>query len=363
MQRLCLFEEMPGGLLGGNGTASFLSKIYLGDRYLNLQSHVYEPSNPTLYRGLSFLKKVLLLPRSAHLTHATWKGISSGGENDLVVSYIGEGESYDFLKRLCFSKVIEEMTESCEIWTLKNNLGDISSGNILFVELNRLLQKFLPAGGYVTFPWIRQKVYLKDEFYKNRRRKIRDKYGRKARKFRYRFEIVRDASAIKKFYEDLLVPYINFRFGDTAHLRNLKEIQRIVKHGFLLQVYDQGKWIAGAACRRRRQEVTLFALGLISDFAYHLQRGALSSVYYFLFQWAEQNDIDTIDLLRSKADVNDGVFEHKRSWGAKVEKDIWPHTIIMIYTPRDIAIPSVLKGFLVWSGNEFIELSKAIERC
>jgi hypothetical protein len=174
---------------------------------------------------------------------------------------------------------------------------------------------------------------------------------------------VNDKSSGKKFYENLFVPYINFRFGDATHLRGYEEIQRVVKNGFILQVFDEGVLVAGAACRRRNNEITVFALGLISDFTYHLRRGAISSVYYFLFKWAEENDINTVDLLRSKPNVHDGVYEHKRLWGAKVEKDSWPHTFIRIFALEYIEIPPPIKGFLVWAGNEFIELEKAVKQC
>jgi hypothetical protein len=323
---------------------------------------VYEPSNPGLYRGLSLVKRTLLLPRSVHFIQTTLRGIACGENSDLTMSYIGEGESFEYLKKLCFSRILREDSRPCTIWKLKDRLGNRAAGNIAFVEVNRWLKKLIPHGGYDTFPWIRQRVYLKDESYQKRKSKIKAKYGRKARKFQYRFEIVNDSSSTKRFYEELLVPYVNFRFGDTTHVRNFKEIERVIKNGFLLQVFHQDEWIAGAACRRRKREITIFALGLISDFQYHLQRGALSSVYYFLFQWAEQNNIDTIDLLRSKADVNDGVYEHKRSWGATVEKDTWPHTVIRVFVPEAGDIPSKIKGFLVWTENGFVELQQAVTK-
>jgi len=284
------------------------------------------------------------------------------GNSDFILNYIGEGESLDYLKHLCFLRVREENTQSCKIWNLHNTIQNTSWGNILFVELNSLLKRYIPSGGYETFPWIRQKVYLNDDAYRNRKARINGKYGRKTKKYNYRFKILRDTSAAVRFYQELYAPYINFRFGDAAHLRRLEEMRRVVRKGFLLQVFDGGGWVAGAACRRRKEEVTLFALGLLSDFNYHLRRGALSSVYYFLFKWAEENDIHAIDLLRSKPNVNDGVYEYKRLWGATAEKDIWPHTSMKIFIQQRVDISPMLKGLLVWTGNGFLELDKAVKR-
>jgi hypothetical protein len=363
VQRLHLLTGVPGRLLVRNGNAKRLSEIRMGDKYLNLHVNVYEPSNPILYRTISVIKRIILLPRSFRPAHIVIRGTVSGGNSDLVLNYIGEGESLAYVKNWCFSKIIEEKTFPCKIWRLRKVIKNISSADIVLVELNSLLKTAVPAGGYETFPWIRQKVFLKDHIYGERKAKIESKYGRKARKYNYRFEIVNDTSSAKKFYQELFAPYINSRFGDVTHLRDLKEIQRVVKNGFILQVFDGETWIAGAACRRRKREVTVFALGLISDFSYHLQRGALSSAYYFLFKWAEDNGINTIDLLRSKPNVNDGVYEHKRFWGAIAEKDIWPHTCIRIFLPKGIELPSAIKGYLVRMGNGFIELEKAVNLC
>ena len=228
------------------------------------------------------------------------------------------------------------------------------------MELNGLLKGFVPAGGYDTLPWIRQKVHLTADLYRNRKAKIEGKYGRKVRKYHYRHRIVRDASAVQTFCEELYRPYITSRFGDAAHLRNSGEIRSVVRNGFLLQVFDDDVWVAGAACRRRKREITVFALGLRPDFSFYLRRGALSSLYYFLFTWAEENHMETIDLLRSRPHETDGVYEHKRSWGAAAENDIWPHTFLRIYASRHGALPPMTKGLLVWREDEFIALEKAV---
>jgi hypothetical protein len=138
----------------------------------------------------------------------------------------------------------------------------------------------------------------------------------------------------------------------------VREFRRTVKSGFLLKVFDGKQWISGAVCGVQGNSVTTLAFGLIPDYEYHLRRGALTAVYYFIFKWAEKNAVRTVDLLRSRPYTEDGVYEHKRRWGGRPEKDAWPHTAIWIFAPKRSNLSQGVGHHLVWDGKEFVELEK-----
>ena len=102
--------------------------------------------------------------------------------------------------------------------------------------------------------------------------------------------------------------------------------------------------------------MTLFAVGMVPDYRLHLQHGALTSIYLFLLQWAQRNGIESIDLLRSRPHGDDGVFNHKKAWGADIAEDGWAHTCIRIVLPEGCRLPACLKRQLVRSGEGFAEL-------
>jgi len=129
-----------------------------------------------------------------------------------------------------------------------------------------------------------------------------------------------------------------------------------VQSGFLLQVFDGRKWVSGAICQVRGKSVTVLAFGVHGQYFHLLKRGVLSSVYYFVFHWAEKTGVETVDLLRSRANAADGVYEHKRRWGALAERDPWPHTAIWIFVPDSAMIPPLLGNQLIWRGDRFVEL-------
>ncbi len=321
-----------------------------------------EPSNRLLYSVASLIKRIVFLPRSLRLNLVKFEGTAQDGMSDFSLNYIGEGESLGYLRNFYFSEIKKENISVIPIWWLRKKIRQLlSSDSFIFIEINRLLSFLIPVGGFLTFPWIRQRVCLDDKHYLQKKRAVEETYGRKVRKNNYRFQTTKDKSLVIKFYDELYVPYIKAKYKNISHLLSIEELQAAVKSGFLLQVFEADLWVSGAICKLKSKEIAALAFGLLPEYHYHLHRGALSSVYYFIFKWAEENSMQTVDLLGSRPHADDGVYEHKRRWGANPSKDIRPHTSIRIFASKQFEIPTILKKQLVWNGNKFIELQKLLE--
>lgn len=293
------------------------------------------------------------------LVRVDLEGTARGGADGFRLIYIGEGESLDYFRDFWFSSVSDEVSTTIPLRSLRGVVRELLSSTTPFVvETNRFLDFLVPAGGQLSFPWIRQKVFLGGKGYLERRRKIEDIYGRKVRKYKYTFKTVRDESAVVRFYNEFYVPYAKFRFKGTCYLRSVEEFQSAIGSGFLLQVFEGKRWVAGDICRLKNNELVALAIGLIPDYAYYLRRGALSAAYYFILKLAKENGIEKVDLMRSRPHSDDGVYNHKHKWGARPVKDSWPHTSIRIFVPDKSAAPEVLRNQLVWDGVAFVELGK-----
>ena len=96
------------------------------------------------------------------------KGIAKGEDSSLTLHYIGEGESLDYLKNLCFSSVSHERVISCNIWEIKEKIHNMP-GSIVLVETNRLLKSLLPDHGWNTFSRVRQIINLNGDFYNQKK--------------------------------------------------------------------------------------------------------------------------------------------------------------------------------------------------
>lgn len=319
--------------------------------------NLHEPVNEKAYMLASLAKRFALLPRSIRLTSLEIRGVIPG----MRFVYLGEGESLPY-----FRKILSATDEGCSatrvpLWRL---LGEIRRHSLpdtlLCLELNRLLWPIIPAGGLLTYPWIRQRVYLKSREVEKWRWNI-EKNGRRTRERNYRFHLANDRESVESFFEELYLPYISARYGDAVHLRSLGEIKRWVASGFLLKVFHEDIWVSGAVCRLQNGELTALALGHLPEERFPLTFGALSAVYYFMFQYAAEHSLDRLDLLRSKPHADDGVFRHKRYWGARAEVDTWPHTAIWFFPSEGLTVPRSLERLLVWSGTGFTELGEELD--
>jgi hypothetical protein len=318
-----------------------------------------EPWNQYLYAILGFAKRILLLGRSLNLNLIKLEGRTANGEDEFLLFYLGELETLAYLKSVFFSVVTDDVQDVFPFWELRKKLNRVSLSNaVTIVEINRILGILVPKGGFQTFPWIKQKAPVDSSMFERRKGKIEDVYGRKIRQYQYSFRITKDEEAAGKFYHEFYAPYVSSKYKDIASLRSIGEIQAAVRSGFLLQVFDQDQWVSGLVCDIKGKTVRAVAAGLMPDYQYHLKRGAASACEYFLFKWAQDNSIHTIDFLRSRPNLQDGVYEFKRKWGAYSEKDAWPHTSLWIFVPDGLDIPEIVKKQLVWHKEGFVELGR-----
>ncbi len=318
--------------------------------------YVAEPLGSALFVPASWFKRLLALHHSLSVRTAWLGGVDAAtgaaGERAL---YWGEGESLSFLHSLYGGQRRPGPHVS---WSKLGALAQADDRDfVLYAEVNRFCTWLLPRGGYSTQPWIRQRVPLSAGT-RFDSRAVEDVYGRRVRRYGYQATFCRNADAVVEFFHRMYRPYIEHRYGDQARLRRLRTLSVAQRSGFLLKIEERGEWVGGAVCRVRGGEVRLVALAVAPPFDDRLRRGALSAVYYFLIPWARQQGLHWVDMLRSRPHVQDGVYEHKRRFGAKPYADPWPHTTIRIYPPRAQSVKGIAGGFLVWTRSGFVPLAQ-----
>lgn len=280
------------------------------------------------------------------------------GTGPTRVRYLGDGESLSFLGAVHRGEV--RLTGRAGATRIGEWVQDARSQGLTYLELNRLLAPLVPRGGWVTFPWVRQVIDLGGPALAARWRSIEATYGRKVRQNRFCFRVERGRAVADEFYWEFYRPHIQVRYGGAAHLRTAAEVRSAVRRGFVLKVLEDDEWLAAAACRLRGGRVTTLAFGVRQGQEAALRRGALSAVYYFLLGWARERALSKVDLLRSRPHSEDGVFEHKRRFGAEAVRDMWPHTAIWVFPAEGQPLPAAAGGLLVWSGTQFCPLADSL---
>ncbi len=317
-------------------------------------------SQSIIKRVLSIGKYLALLYRSFSLQHVEITGFFHGESSQRTMVYIGEGESLSYFRELCFSTVAGQKESRCWISQLAGIQRSLPDSILVVVELNKLLSMMLEGSGYLGYPWVLQKVLIDSGEYLDRKAYILKKRGTRIRKRQYRYDTTTDESAILTFYNQFYKPYIQKRFKTLAHLRHIREFLIARKHGMLLRVFDRDQWVAGMICLRREREVVSLGSAVLVENRDHLKEGAMLAAYYYLFQWAEENHMESVNLLRSRPHCKDGVFRHKALWGAAAFRDPWPHTCYSIRLPAGQPVPGVLEKQLVWDGSGFVSLETAV---
>lgn len=299
---------------------------------------VAEPFGAVSLRIGGLVKRLIALPRCRRLLHAEL-GSSTGG-----AEYLGEGESLDWLEELYGGQARRHGHRAlgAAVADARRRVGN----RTLYLELNRLLGGLAPGGGFRTVPWVRQLIDLAT-ISRHRLQSIEGVYGRKVRHHGLVGAHGADRRTAEEFYDELYLPYIRSRYGESAHPRSRREVLAAIRHGFVLKVLHDGEWIAGGACRVTANTVSVVAYGARGATETALELGAVSAVNYFLLEWARERGLRWVDLLRSRPHEQDGVFEHKRRWGAEPVIDAWPHTALWVYPPSTGQLEPPSAGLLV----------------
>jgi hypothetical protein len=314
---------------------------------------LFEPAGGPLLTFAGLAKRILLLGRTRRLVLARIVA------PDADALYAGEGESLAWLARLHGARVEDDRPIA---WTRLRSLAE-QRERLFYLEVNRLLRPLLPAGGFFTLPWMRFAADIDGDTGRHGKKLVEATYGRKVRQQGFTSRLLKGPEAAETFHRDFYLPYVLWRFGGGVHPRGRREIGAAVRNGFVFQILQRELPVAAAACRIHRRSVTLVALGLAGDYADLLHRGALSAVYYELFRWARENRLGRVDLLRARPHAGDGVALHKARFGARPEKDPWPHALLAIYPPAGSSLPPAARDLLVEDPRgDLVRLADVAER-
>ena len=317
-----------------------------------------EPLQSRWRARLSWPKSVLLLYRSIRLCYCEFEFPGTAESPPLRGVYIGEGISLPYYLKLYRASVSQ--TQDIPAWRARAALSDaLSAFPIVLVEINRLLGFLLPSGGLRTDSWVQHETDLYGARYQERRRGIERGWGQKVRKHGYRFALSRSEQDLVAFYHQYYLPHMTDRHGETASIRSIDVLRKALRKGFLLQVWHNEEWISGiVADRAEKHRVTLLAAGLHPSQRQRMQEGALSAAYYFLFQWAVESGLRTVDLCGSRPNQMDGVFQHKTLWAAVPKHDHWHHTEVAFFLAGGVGLPESIKQQLITRGDGFISIGE-----
>lgn len=315
-----------------------------------------EPANRLFYLLLSYLKRPLLLYKSFNLQQRVYVKEGNDGLPDSRIVYIGNMENLDWLEDSMLGGARLSDCRSISLAHCRREVRKWAGRAIVAVDINRMLTAFLPSGGHTSYPWIRQVVYLDSNDYLIRQKNLMSEFGRIMRQQGYSTRMTSAPEDVIFFYENLYLPFVRYRFGNSARPRSLSELQKTVKKGLIIQVFHQDEWVAGDIFRICGNEIQALASGLLPDYRQASRRRARTVLYPILFEWASVKGYRKINLLRSRANLEDGVFSSKAHRGATPEIDSWPHSALQIYAQPGLELPLAWESQLVRKAGKLVPL-------
>ena len=175
---------------------------------------------------------------------------------------------------------------------------------------------------FKTQEWVRQSLPLSssaDVTNERLDRKLRET-GRRIKKEGFDCRISTDLDDFDSFYYDMYMPTAQKQFGDLANIEPYEELKStfLNDRGILIFVTENGSPVAGSLRLFQDKALVGYRLGVLHGDQDYIKRGAESAIHYFTIRFAFENSRDLVDMLGSRPFLEDGVYRHKREWGAEV---------------------------------------------
>lgn len=158
---------------------------------------------------------------------------------------------------------------------------------------------------------------IRSRFSNNKRRianKFADRYG-------LQYRISNDLADFDLFYHRMFVPHIRKRFGALAEIDAYDEMKEHFHKGHLVLITKGETAVAGALSLVENGTLLFRRTGVLDGDESHIEGGAQTALYYFQLKYASDNHLRSVDAMLSDPFLNDGVYQHKREWGARVLPD------------------------------------------
>lgn len=132
------------------------------------------------------------------------------------------------------------------------------------------------------------------------------------------YRISHDLQEFDHFYHRMFVPHIQKRYGDLSDIESYEEMKEFFLRGLLLFVTKGNEAVAGALCLVQDGTLVFRRAGVLDGDETHIKVGAQTALYYFQIRYAMDQHLHAVDTMASVSLLNDGVYLHKRGWGAAV---------------------------------------------
>jgi hypothetical protein len=201
---------------------------------------------------------------------------------------------------------------------------------------------FAQLPGFKTQEWVTQIIDLDDNLHlrNHRVRKTYHDAERMIRKYNISSRVSRDLKDFEIFYYRMYLPLMEKQFGELFNREPYEDMQRIFQAGHLMQILQGDEVVACSLLFVKGDTLFGRRMGVLDARDDLIKKGIQSPIYYFGIHYAIEHDLKKHHVMTSRPFLSDGVYAHKRSWGATVypfdESETWVYFLVPSKTEKTV---------------------------
>ena len=243
-----------------------------------------------------------------------------GVDGDLTALFVNARPVQARLESLLFrSEPARRLVGQIPFWRL-HEIDAWPSGDIIVANGNKHLIRRLPRANALVLPdFVHHYLDVSGGWNAVRGRIHRGLLTtelRRAQKYGYGIEISHDDQDFDEFYREMYLPTTRSRHGGLSGPMPRGQAHRYFRHGLLLRITRDGRWVAGAVCQIEGDALVGHVLGVRDGDPRLIKEGVVYALYYEHMRWANEHGFRTIDLGEAETYLAWGLFQYKRRWGS-----------------------------------------------
>jgi len=196
------------------------------------------------------------------------------------------------------------------------------------IETSWFFSRFLHDNGFFTSPRIDFVLDINDSL-ENIQKRMAEGKRRRIRKLvkdGFTFEITKDPVKVKSFYNEIYLPHMLKRHGESAIPISFSEYTQLLLSGYLMLIKKGPEYVSGNLLLSQGNGLRTFITG-VKNVDSELTGGSLAAYYYAIVNGI-QKGCAIMDFGETSSFMLDGNFQYKRELGAHVRPVTGPSAYV-----------------------------------
>ena len=274
------------------------------------------------------------------------------GSEQLQLAYLGmnAARARCWGKRVGGDNVIESRGKRIWIWNIESYLRRSNPDcQLVMVETCKLTEALLfHKPGFKLPMWIQLALDSSKSLKELNKASYRleGELPRLIRKHKLGYELSNDAADVDVFIDQMHLPFIGGRHGDSAFYSSRENIHKVFTKSDLIYITQDGNRIAGVMLHYENGMATLRYSGVKDNRPEYYRSGCVGCFYYYGLQLAIEKAMPCFNFGGSSPFLTDNITYFKLSFKPYVMENTYldNHFVKMMFRKQDLALTRFLRS-------------------